>query len=1839
MNRFLRPAIPALRNFIRRALCFVLAFQLGLPLHSLAATISFATQPMASTTASVVKPNLLFILDDSGSMGWDYMPDYIDDSAKCVDAGDDDSGAITGTRDNCKVGDVPYMSPDFNKIYYNPETVYTAGVNSDGTSKGDQSNLTSVQTDPYGKQQKDQLGSSTTSVNLTTQYPERVYCDSQGATATDTTHCKSNSGLYGAQGTDYVYPDSTYPYGTNGGGTIKRRSGAPYYYRIVASEYCTDATLTSCIASTVPTGSYTTAAPVRFCKQSSPANTAPLTDCKAKYDNANNYTIPKFLGYVQPASAGKTAYATIDISSTPAAGDSVTSVDVDGVNAINATLTGYTTQSAAATAIKNAINGHVSTPDYGACIGTISSSTGNTCSSTSPGNRVNIYAVTQANSSAPNGFGVVVVGPAASGGSKASGTITITGTSAAPARITKVSVGSTTAFSGTVNASTGLNTSAKRDALAAALAAATWSNGYTATASGSVITVYSPSNAPTDNGKSIAVNGGLSSSATITINDNGAGDSAASITLVKSSSSGTTMSSGSATSAGGVNSSGERDALAISLAGIITANGYTASASGNVVTAYTPIYTTATSTPAVTYTPAVSGSGSEATLTFTPSGTLPGSAVWRTTTLTVSSGGSCTKGSTTNLLSATTSTANTGNNVAARIDAKDQSTDLFNLSDAGNVLTMSGSGTNAGTVLNGCTVNIAMDRTSGTGAITVNGVASTADPHTFTAIATFASPLITVAAFSGGYNSSTSTATYVTPGSMAGGAYPGSAISTTASSMGNGVDATAIQRLEMGKFKRYDIVTGVDYVGVGFDSFPKAATRTDCAATTHCTYAEEAKNFGNWYAYYRSRMQMMKSAAGLAFSSINSNYRVGFMTISTNSSDYLKIGDFDTSQKSNWYTEFYDQAPGGGTPLRSALATAGRIFAGKNPLGFATTDDPMQYSCQQNFALLTTDGYWNSNSPSSMKRINGTTNVGNVDNATSVSLGLYDGNGSARSCPSATASNCIGATSVTTDSTKYSSADTLADVAYYYYLTDLRDTAHGNCTGIPVSAVSYDVCTNNVPSTTDDPNSQQHMTAFTLGLGLDGQLTFRNDYKTATTGDFYQIKQGNADWPQPRENDPTTLDDLWHAAVNGRGTYFSAGDPQALVDGLTAALAGVSIRLGSGAAAATSNLEPVQGDNFAYVASYTTVKWYGNVESRTVDTQTGVISAQPNWCIEDVAANTTLGTTACTGSLQSQVDASSDNRAIYAFDNAAADKMRSFVWSNLTATEQAYFSGSSLTQWGALTAAQKANVTGENFVNYLRGQYGYEDQDGNATDNRVFRNRDRTFGDVIGSQPVYVKAPYFSYTDSYYANFKSDNANRAPTVFIGVNDGMLHAFNAEDGSERWAYVPGATIPQLHKLADTAYETNHRYFVDGSPAIADVCTANCSNTSAPYPTWKTVLIGGFNSGGRGYYALDVTDPATPVALWEFTTASKYTGDVTWDADIGYSYGNPVITKLSDGTWVVVVSSGYNNVGPGNGKGYLYVLNPLTGAVIRKIGTGVGSTTTPSGLARMVAYTDDPNQDNTALYTYAGDLLGNIWRFDINSDTNTTDYQSANPKLLVTLVDSAGNAQPTTARMELGSVAGKRVVYAATGKYLEASDIDFAGNPASQYTQSVYGIPDRYDEFAINAATSGTIADVRSATTAVEQTLTAGVDGDGAPIRTASANAVNFTTHRNWYVDFDTDLGERVNVDLQLVGGTLLVGSNVPTAGVCNTGGYSYLNYFNSKTGGYVEGSGGQVSVKAGNALIVGFVVLKLATGFAVNATLSDNPTPKKVEGPVIQGGTSGSDAFTNTRTSWREILTE
>jgi type IV pilus assembly protein PilY1 len=405
-------------------------------------------------------------------------------------------------------------------------------------------------------------------------------------------------------------------------------------------------------------------------------------------------------------------------------------------------------------------------------------------------------------------------------------------------------------------------------------------------------------------------------------------------------------------------------------------------------------------------------------------------------------------------------------------------------------------------------------------------------------------------------------------------------------------------------------------------------------------------------------------------------------------------------------------------------------------------------------------------------------------------------------------------------------------------------------------------------------------------------------------------------------------------------------------------------------------------------------------------------------------------------------------------------------------------------------------------------------------------------------------------------------------------------------------------------------------VDASPTVGDIYDPVAAK-------WKTILVGGLGAGGRGYYALDVTDPATPIGLWEFNVRATAScpmavtlGSSTDDCDLGLTYGNPIITKLGDGTWVAVVTSGYNNVSPGDGKGYVYVLNPITGVILKKIqaasppASPPGSVTTPLGLARINNWVDDTNVNNTTLRVYGGDLQGNLWRFNLDG--------AGSAYALARFTDPGGLTQPVTTKPELGEVNGVAFIYVGTGRYLGTSDL-----PSTQ-RQTVYAIKDTTNGVAPGAAINA------RGTTVVAQTLTNGTTPTGAVIRNATSNAVDVSTKNGWRVDLP-DTGERVNVDPKLQLGTLIVGSNIPANSACTSGGTSWLNFFDYKTGGYIQSSGSTMaSVYVGNSLIVGIAIVRLPDDTTVAiVTTSDNKYPT-----VAPPFTSPSP--TGRRSSFREL---
>ena len=913
--------------------------------------------------------------------------------------------------------------------------------------------------------------------------------------------------------------------------------------------------------------------------------------------------------------------------------------------------------------------------------------------------------------------------------------------------------------------------------------------------------------------------------------------------------------------------------------------------------------------------------------------------------------------------------------------------------------------------------------------------------------------------------------------------------------------------------------------------------------------ATQKQNYANWFSYYRTRMLAMRAGAGLAFAKIDAaRFRVGFSKISehavtdgADSKGFLNIRDFDAgTQKADFFSRLYSTSGTSSTPLRPALARAGRYFANK----LTNQLDPMQYACQRNYTILSTDGYWNQVS-AVPKQLDGVTDIGNTDAGTSVARPMRD-----------EAANGAG------------TSNTLADVAQYYYVTDLRNASEGNCTG---AIANQDVCEDIVPTDAKDDNKAQHMTTFTLGLGLNGTLTYDKDYETKGSGDYHDIKQGNKIWPEPVADTLTAVDDLCHAAVNGRGTYYSATNAADMASSLIDALNKIQSRQGSSSAAATSSLVPTQGDDWLFIPIYNTKIWNGTINAYKLNTANGTILTPPGllWSAADRIASQASRRILFNNGSNTLVDFTTANLS-------AAGKLAAFQ--NLCAT-----GAEKLSQCTTIDASAKAKATDANLVSFLRGSTTYEQSAGDVKD-RVFRTRSGPLGDIVSGAPVYVKKAPLSITDTGYATYAQSTASRDGVLYFGANDGMLHAIkvstDATGGTELWAYIPSFVMSNMVRLADTNYETNHRFFVDGAPVVGDVYDGS---------KWRTILVGGLGKGGKGYYALDITDPNAPIALWEFT-----------DSDMGFTYGNPLITKNKAGRWVVMFTSGYNNTG----LGYLYVVDAVTGALLpnSKIATSAGDSGTPSNLGKIEAWVDDDTL-GVATRVYGGDMLGNVWRFDFDDNLAPSGREAV-------LLAKTGSNQPITTRPVLTEIIEGNykypVVSVGTGRYLGTTDV------GDSSLQSIYTFKDEL--------TATGLGSLRSNSGMVKQKL--------ASTRTTlqSGSTVTWASQTGWYVDFDLSSGERVNVDFDQQLNQLIVATNIPTPTVCSAAGTGWLYFLD-------VGTGTPLKAYASPTLISGLTTIVSSTGKPVTLVQGDDGNNTAVEGVPQSSAPPGALR----RVSWRELM--
>ncbi len=558
-------------------------------------------------------------------------------------------------------------------------------------------------------------------------------------------------------------------------------------------------------------------------------------------------------------------------------------------------------------------------------------------------------------------------------------------------------------------------------------------------------------------------------------------------------------------------------------------------------------------------------------------------------------------------------------------------------------------------------------------------------------------------------------------------------------------------------------------------------------------------------------------------------------------------------------------------------------------------------------------------------------------------------------------------------------------------------------------------------------------------------------FKNQNTNPFYlATKFGGFTVPEGFDPDARTTalpETWWRTNTDTVGTniprpdnYFTADRPDLMVDGLTKAFASIASKLKANTTTLQTAMPQVTTTGSAsFAALFDATTWSGELAASksTFDETSGAPVQTESW----------------------KFSAKLDNQA----KGTGWDGGRVIITHNGTSGVPFRYDSLASSQKTALNTAYRSGDDGVDYVNYLRGERQYEISVATDASKKVYRDRSSLVGDIVNSRVRVVVEPNERYSDATnpgYNDFKKKYAKRKAMVYVGTNAGMLHGVDASStttaGNEVFAYVPGALYegpsgtPAVNGLQALGKpEFTHYNFVDGSPVVGDVDLGRTVGGSGT--NWRTLMIGSLGKGGKSIFALDVTNPAGTTDATEaanMATESSAATRVLWefsDKDgLGFTYGEPALVKTRKHGWVVVFGSGYNN---GDGKGYLFILNARTGELLAKVeakGGKEGTAAAPTGLAHVQAYVPDLT-DNTVESVYAGDLFGQLWRFDLTK-TDAGDYPS--PQLFAELKDSTGTvALPITSRplVVIQPNTNKRYVTVGTGRLLHSTD---SGNTQGQ-----------------------------------------------------------------------------------------------------------------------------------------------------------------------------------------------
>lgn len=857
------------------------------------------------------------------------------------------------------------------------------------------------------------------------------------------------------------------------------------------------------------------------------------------------------------------------------------------------------------------------------------------------------------------------------------------------------------------------------------------------------------------------------------------------------------------------------------------------------------------------------------------------------------------------------------------------------------------------------------------------------------------------------------------------------------------------------------------------------------------SYGQFTGNYLNWYfgsaptnwgSGARSkpgtsrRIDIAQTASKSLVDTLN-NVRVGIASFNGDHAATINIGveDLTPTHRTAVKNVIDALTPDGNTPLAESLQDIGRYFVQdfNNPLilhpGNSTRQttlnaytvfdhqpqyasgvmqhSPIQHFCQQNFALLLTDGRPNN------------------DQDISSSSGLQDYDG-----------DCINANPACNNYDKKpnriyntSGSDYLDDVAKALYEMDLRPDL-------------------------DDANGAEvvnNIITHTIGFADDQVI-----------------------------NDPLMQD----TANNGGGLFLTAENSTELLAALQTAFVQI---LGQSSSLASVSLDAssLHANSILYQTKFTSGDWTGQLLAKPINPTDG--------SLQDDAWNA-----------QTQLDNQTYlDRRILTYDDASGSGI-AFRWGSLSPAMKTLLDQNSSGTPDGQGAAR---------LDYLRGDDTHEGA------NNHYRIRSHVLGDLVHSAPYYVGRPLFSdEIGPGYDTFRSTYETRTPIVYIGANDGMLHGFNANSGDEEIAYVPHAVFAHLNKLTDPAFV--HRYYVDGAPTVGDTYSAfGSSRCSTGTSCWRSVLVSGLRSGGQGVFALDVTNPAlfseaagnaADTVLWEFTDAD--------DADLGYTFSQPSIVRMANGKWAAVIGNGYNNTeadaSPStNGHAMLYILfldGGLNGAWTPnsdyiKIDTHEGAEDTPNGLATPAVV--DLDGDYTADLIYAGDLKGNLWKFDVR-DPDPMQWKTLGAQKLF----EATTSQPITTRPEVGIHPidpDGLLVYFGTGKYLEQADNVTTGTPIQTF-YAVWDQPDATATVQRPSLLAQTVTDIVST------------------LRVTSNHPIDWTTHKGWYIDLPL-AGERSVSRSVLRNDRIIFVTLIPNVQTCENNGTGWLMELNALTGGRLD----------------------------------------------------------------------